>query len=233
MDRLSVAAASRDVGKKGVNRRLRIGGQIPAILYGHGQEPVGLVLQSKEFTQLMKGTGGTNALIDLKVDTSGDAIVVMVKDYQVNFISHKITHVDLFKIDMKKKVLVKVALQAVGKSIGTTKGGLVEMVRREIELRCLPDNIPAKVEVDITELDLGYSLHAKELKLPEGVELPPGEDFAVVSIVAPREEVVAEVAAPVEGAAVAGAEGAAAPAAGAAAAPAADAKADKGKGDKK
>ncbi len=229
MERLSIQAEARDVGRKGLNRRLRSSGKIPAVLYGHGQQPTGLALAGKEFTHLMKGVGGTNALIDLKVASQGDPLVVMVKDYQIDMISHRITHVDLYKIDMKERVTVKVPVHPTGKCFGLTKGGLLEIVRREVELRCLPANIPGSIDVDITDLDVGHSIHARDLKLPEGVELSEDADITVISVVAPREEVVAE-AAPAAEAAVA-AEGA--PAAGAAAAPGAAAPAADAKTAKK
>lgn len=244
MEKLSVTAEQREVGKKGLNRRIRGSGKIPAVLYGHGQQPTGLALHAKEFTHLMKGVGGTNALINLQVtgvvaqDGSGGPLVVMVKDYQTDKISHHITHVDLYKVDLKKKVTVKVPVHLTGKCIGTVHGGLVELICREVELRCLPANIPSKIEVDIEALDVGHSIHASELKLPEGIELSQEGEVAIVSVVAPREEVAAE-AAPVsagggEGAIAPAAEGGATPAAQApaGAAPAAGAKAE-GKGEKK
>jgi large subunit ribosomal protein L25 len=229
MERLKVKAEVRETGKKGVNRRLRGMGLVPAILYGHGEKGRALSVNGKEFTNLMKGVGGTNALIDLELAGGAkEPVVVMLKDFQTDTISHKITHIDLFKINLKEKVTVKIPLHVVGKSIGVGKGGLVEQSRREMEVTCLPDRIPDSIEVDITNLDMGNSIHATELKLPEGVELPQGSDFSVVSIVAPQEEEV--VAAPVEVAAVAGA----APAAGGAAPAAAPAEGKaEGKGEKK
>lgn len=208
MERLKIKADSREVGKKGGNRRLRKAGAIPAILYGKGEKPVALSVNAKEFTSMMKGSAGHNALVDLDIGGKGaGATVVMLKDYQVDVIHHVITHVDLLKIDMKEKIVVKVPIHVTGKAIGITKGGLVELVRREVEVRCLPSHIPAKLDIDITSLDIGHSLHVSDLKLPEGLEAAQSGDLTVVSIVAPREEVVE--AAPV--AAAAPAEGAAAP----------------------
>lgn len=233
MEKIKLKADTREVGKKGANRRLRKDGFIPAILYGKGEKPVALSVGTKEFTHMMKGSAGRNALVELEIGeleiggkNTKDRVVVMLKDYQTDVIRREITHVDLLKINMKEKVLVKVPIHVVGKAIGLQKGGLVELVRREIEVRCLPDGIPEKIDIDITDLDIGHSLHLKDLTLPAGLEAAPtqGQDLTIVSIVAPREEVVeAPVAAvPAEGAA-APAEGAAAAAGGApgAAAPAA------------
>ncbi len=237
MEQVKVKAEVREVGKKALNRKLRREGFIPAILYGKGETPIGLHVHGKEFTLLMKKGSGTNALIDLELGATvngGKAIMVMLKDYQTNLITRKLTHLDFLRINLKEKVAVKVPVRIIGKSIGLEKGGLIEQTRRELEVRCLPTKIPDSIEVDITELDLGHSLHVHDLKLPEGVELPHGADFTIVSIVAPREE---EVAAPVAATEVPATEqkaGEAAPAAGAA-----DAKAEKGEkaekktGDKK
>lgn len=224
MEKIKIKADIREVGKKGLNRRLRRDGFVPAILYGKKENPLGLVIGAKEFTALMKGASGINVLMDLEVAGEKSASVVMLKDYQTDALTHKITHIDLLKIDLKEKVTVKIPLHLTGKSVGATQGGLIEQSRRELEITCLPGNIPDKIDVDITGLDIGNSLHVKDLKLPLGVEIPHGVDFTIVSIVAPKEEEAAPVAAAVEGA-VEGAAAAPAAAAGgtAPAAPAAPA----------
>ena len=233
MEKLKITADVRSTGQKGLNRRLRKSGTIPAVLYGQGGSAEGLSVNAKDFTQKMKGAAGLNALIDLEFSSESKkpTVVVMVKEFQVDSISRAITHIDLLKINMKEKLLVKVPVHLTGKCLGVTKGGLIEQLRRELEVKCLPDSIPSVIEVDITDLDLGHSLHVKELKLPQNVELPSDVDFAIVSIVAPREEEAAPEVAAAEaapGAApVAGAETAAAPTAGA------PAKAAPAKGDKK
>lgn len=218
MERLKIEAQVREAGRKGVARRLRKDGRIPAVLYGRGEKPMNISLPSKEFTHMMKGASGTNALIDLSVQSGSKPhqLVVMVKDYQTDILRHTISHIDLLKIDMTQKIIVKVPIHVTGKSVGVVNGGLLEQVNREIEVKCLPGRIPEKIDVDITPLDIGQNLHTKDLKLPEDVEAVTGEDQTIVSIVAPREEVAAPaveaVAAAVEGAAAAApAEGAAAP----------------------
>lgn len=232
MERLKLSADLRETGKKGVNRRLRKQGAIPAILYGRGEKPVPLAVNLKDFTTKMKGTAGTNVLIDLdfKGRDAKEPLVVMLKDYQTDVIRHVITHIDLMKIDLKEKVLVKIPLHVVGKSVGVIKGGLVELVRRDVEVKCLPGNIPQRLDIDITELDIGHSLHVKDLALPEGVEAAMSEDLTIVSVVAPREEEVAPAAPVAAEAGAAPATGEAAPADTPAAegAPKAEAKGDKG-----
>ena len=213
-----IKAEIREVGRKGVNNRLRKENKIPAILYGQGVEPLSLALPAKEFTHLMKGSSGTNTLFDLELGGSDKNVTVMLKDYQTDTLTKKLTHLDLLRINLSQKISVKIPVHIVGKAIGVTQGGLIEQGRREIEVKCFPNKIPQQIDVDITHLEVGHSLHIHEIKLPEGVEIPHGADFVVVSINLPREEVAA--AASSAEAAVVGAEGAAA----GAAAPAGDAK---------
>ncbi len=209
MEKAKLSAASRDMGRKGPTRRLRKEGMIPAILYGLGENPQGLVVNSKEFSDLMKGSANFNALIDLNLQSQDQKgvkpVVVMIKAYQIDSITRHVTHLDLLRIDLTAKITVKVVIHLTGKAIGITKGGLVEQIVREIEVRCLPGNIPGSIEVDITNLDLGYSLHLKDVPLPEGIEPVTELDVTIVSVVAPREEEVAVAAVPVEGVLVEGA----------------------------
>jgi len=230
MERIKITADAREAGKKGANRRLRKEGAIPAILYGLGEAPLALSVNAKILTNLLKGASGTNALIDLELKGKPGVapVVVLLKDYQLDAIQRTITHVDLLKINMKEKIAVKIPVQLTGKAIGQEKGGLVELSRRELEVKCLPNNIPDKIEVDITNVDIGHSLHVRDLTWPAGIEPAQGGDWTVVSIVAPREEVVA---APVVAEGVV-AEGAAAPAAAEGAA-GGDAKKAEGKTDAK
>lgn len=231
MEKLKLEAQIREVGKKGLNRRLRKDGLVPAILYGRGEATRGLSVNAKDFSKRVK-EAGLNTLIDLEIvgEKKKAPLVVMLKDFQRDTMTHVITHIDLLKINLQEKVTVKIPVQIAGKAVGLTKGGLVEQTRRELEVKCLPSNIPELIEIDISALDIGDSIHINEVKLPEGVEVPHDVDFTIVSIVAPREEEVAPP--PAEAAAALGAEGVpaegAAPAAGATAATPAETKGEKG-----
>lgn len=189
MERLKVNAGLREVGKKGINRRLRREGLIPAILYGQGEKPLTISVQAKEFTTMIK-KAGLNALIELVIegDKKKTPLVVMLKDYQTDPFRQILTHIDLLKINLQEKVTVKIPLKMTGKAVGVTKGGLVEQTRRELEVKCLPGNIPEEIEIDISALDMGDSLHLKDIHLPEGVESVVEAESVLVSIVAPKEE---------------------------------------------
>lgn len=225
MERLKLHAISREVGRKSHLSRLREEGKIPAILYGQSLDPLPLAVGGKELVQHIK-TKGLNVLMELDLEgkKSAKPLVVMVKDFQTDVLSHAIIHLDLLTVDLTEKVTVSIPIRVFGKPVGVTNGGLIEQSRRELEVQCLPDRIPNEIEVDITALDIGDSIHVNELKLPEGVAAPHEANFTIVAVIAPRAEEPspeAAAAAPVEGAAAAPAEGAAAaPAEGAAAAPA-------------
>ncbi len=219
MERQSIKADSREAFSKGGLHSLRLQGKIPAILYGQNLKPVPLSVDSKGLIEVVR-KGGMNALIDLQLEGNKEKspLVVMIKEMQTDVLSRRILHLDLLKVDMKEKVTVQVPIRLTGKPVGVEKGGLVEQSRRELEVKCLPGNIPEAIEVDIAALDVGNSIHVNDLKFPEGVELPHEANFVIVAVVIPKEEKPAEEAAPAEAVAAApaaGAEGAAAPAEGA------------------
>ena len=169
MERIRLSAEGREVGRKGMLREARRGGRVPAILYGRGSDPQPITLQEKELTHVLKGAG-MNALIDLEVKDRKEKtpLVVMVKELQRNVLSRQITHVDLLKVDMKEKVTVAVAVRLTGKAVGVTKGGLIDQPARELEIRCLPTAIPEGIEGGSSALDIGDSIHLKDLKFPAG-----------------------------------------------------------------
>lgn len=217
MERTKLAAETREIGKRAVLQQLRKVGRIPAILYGRGFDPLALSVNAKELTQVVRA-GGINALIDLNLanDKKQEPLVVLIKEMQTEVVTHQILHLDLLKVDMKEKVTVTVPVRLIGKAVGVTKGGLIDQPRREVEVKCLPTNIPEFFEVDITPLDIGDNIHVKDLKLPKGVEVSQETNFTIISIVAPRKEEPAPEAAAAAAApegAPAAAEGAPAPAA--------------------
>ncbi|MBI1909224.1 MAG: 50S ribosomal protein L25 [Deltaproteobacteria bacterium] len=225
MEQLHLQAFEREKVGKSEARRLRVKGLVPAVLYGKGINPRSLSLKGEELDKILSTSAGMNALITLNVEGDKDApprgdspkvakkgvLVVMLKDYQADIISRQLTHVDLLKVDLKEKITVMIPVHLTGKSQGVVKGGLIEQAKRELEVKCLPTNIPNHIEVDITPLDIGDSIHIDQIQLPEGVEAIRETNFTIVAIVAPAAEEVAPT--PAEGAVPA--EGAAAPAEGA------------------
>jgi large subunit ribosomal protein L25 len=204
---------------KGMGRRLRAGGRIPAILYGRGRESVPISLDPRLLEKLLATSdAGMNTLIDLAVAGRSDLAgrVVLVKELQRHPVRGSLLHADFYEVDLTKTIEVSVPIHVVGTAAGVAlDGGILDQALRELEIECLPRAIPDQIDVDVSALMIGQSIHVRELALPEGVKLLSDPDLSVVSVVAPAAEIVPEVAAAevvpeVEGEAPAeGAEGAA------------------------
>jgi len=217
MSETALVVESRASTGKGVARKLRAAGRIPAVLYGQGKESVPLTIDPRALEKVLR-SGGANTLLDLTVEGRPElgSPVALVKELQRHPIRGTIVHADLYQVDLTRTVEVEVPVHLVGKAKGLDFGGILEHSLREVALECLPRSIPAAIEVDITNMELGDVIHVRDLVLPAGVSLLTDPDLGVVHVALPAAE---------ETPAVAAAEGAAAAAtgeaAGAAAAPAA------------
>ncbi len=222
---LNLEANSRDAGKH-FARSLRKTKLIPAVVYGPKTKPVNLCISENDAVKYAKH-GFENSIFTLtSKDSTLNGLKVLRKSIDIHPVSRRPVHMDFFAPDMTQTVRVNVEIRLSGKAIGTTEGGLVSQVRRDVEIECLPLEIPEFFELDISDLALNASMHISDLKIPEGSKLitNSGETVATCAIVA--EEVFAAPAAatPAEGdAAAAAAAPGAAPAAPGAAAPAAGA----------
>jgi large subunit ribosomal protein L25 len=254
MTRIELPATLRKSAGKGSARRLRAKNLIPAVLYGpHTEKPLNIAVDPEALKEAISTPHKLNTLLTLKLEDGAERLV-MIKDYQTEIVSHDLMHADFLDVRLDEKVRVKVPLIFAGMPAGVKEGGILQTMRRELELMALPTAIPEKIEVDVSHLKIGGSLHVKDVQFPSGVTPKFTTNFAIAAVVAPeKEEVAAPVAAAVEGAAAVpgaapaapgaapGAPGAAPAAAGAAApaaagagakAPAAGAKAP-GKEEKK
>ena len=226
----SVAAEPRDRAGKGAARESRRNGRVPAVIYGDKKEPTLISLDPKEIDRHIHKKTFYATLLD--VDLKGTKHRVLPRDVQFDPVTDRTLHVDFQRIgkDTKVHVNVPVVVRNEAASPGIKRGGVLNIVRHEIEFICSPDAIPQSVEVDLTGLEIGGSIHINSVKLPENAQLAVRErDFTVVSIGAPTglkaeqqeaaEKAAAAAAAPVAAAPAAGAPaaGGAAPAAGAAA----------------
>lgn len=213
-------AEVREQTGKGVARRLRMKGRVPAILYGRGIQSVALAVEPRALYRSLDPKRGFNTLLTLRVRTNGSTQdrTVLIKDRQIHPLSRDLVHVDFIEVQKDQKVNVRVPLVLNGRPKGVELGGVLHQVFRFLDVRCLPDAIPDKIEADVSHLGLGHAIHVRDVKYPVGVE--PAQDalatLATVSI--EKEEAAKEEAVPAEGAVAA--EGAA-PAEGAAAAAAA------------
>jgi large subunit ribosomal protein L25 len=195
LEQIDLKAQVRKMTGKGPARTLRREGRIPAVLYGPKTDSMMLSIDFKEFEQIVKKVNVGSVLLNLQIQ-NGETLTrpAMIKELQTNPVSGAFVHVDFYEIDMLRKINVSVPVVTRGKSVGVEEGGMLQIVRREIELFCLPTAIPESIEVDISDLTIGDSIHIREIALPGDVELPEDIDFTVITVLAPKveEEVVEE-----------------------------------------
>ena len=208
----SFVARPRVPGKKGAARKLRASGWIPAVAYGPSVEPVNLAVDPKTFLNARLDHGVAH-IYEVAVE-GGDTFKAIIKRVQRDAVSRELTHIDLYAVDMSKEIRIDVRIDLVGKPMGLINGGILQQILRRIEVQCLPGNIPSSIEVDVTDLDIGDTLHMSDLTLPQGVKATAARDEAVAIMAEPEkvEEPTAEGAIEGEAAAAEGAapEGAAA-----------------------
>lgn len=222
MKTIELTLQSRTAAGKSASRRARREGTIPAVVYGNDVKPQSVAIGAVELKKL-SATIGQNVLINLKVDGELNGKTVRVRDFQVDPLKHTLIHTDFITVDMNKPIEVEVEVELVGKPAGLIKGGILTHGRREITIRCLPKEIPEKIEADVSGLDLNEALHVADVKLPGNIKAVYRENYTLATVHAPAAEVVttpAAEAAPAEGAAAAPAAAGAKGAPGAAAAPA-------------
>jgi large subunit ribosomal protein L25 len=241
-----LSAKPRSEKGKGPARRLRAAGLIPAVVYGQKREPTHIAVDPAAIEKALATPHKLNTLITLQLD--GVEKQVLFREYEADPVTRKLLHADFLEVQQGKPVRVEVPIVTTGKAEGVIAGGILTVSAHDIVVEALPDRIPIQIEVDVTPLKIGGSIHIADVKVPQGVKIKYATNFTVAVVTAPeKEEVVAPVAVaavpgavPAEGAPAA-AGGAAAPAAGApapaapgakGAAPAAPAKAD-AKGGKK
>jgi len=210
MSENALAVEVREGRGKGVARKLRVAKRIPAVLYGRGKPSIAVSLDPLVLEKLLRaGSAGLNTLIDLAVVGRADLAgrVVIVKELQREPIRGALLHADLYEVDLTQTIEVSIPIHVVGIPIGVSlNGGILAAALREVEIACLPRAIPGAIEVDVSNLEIGESIHVRDLVVPEGVTVLSDADLSVVSVVLPAAEeapAVAEV--PAEGEAVAAA----------------------------
>ncbi len=221
MGEFALGVELRDGRGKGVARKLRAAGRIPAICYRRNAESVAVSLDPKELDGLIrKASSGINTFIDLKVAGGGDfdGRQVLIKELQRDPISGAFLHADLYAVDLQQKIHISVPIHITGTAIGVSLGGgILDHATRELDVECLPNAIPEEFPVDVSGLEIGDSIHVRDIAVLEGVEILNDPDVSIVSVVAPA--VVEEEAPAEEEEGVEGVEGEAAPEGEAAAAP--------------
>ena len=190
MEQLELKATVRKATGNGPARVLRQAGEIPAVLYGRKTEPMSLSVNIRDLEYLTRKGNISQLLFDILIENGKTQTKkVMIKELQTHPVTRDFLHVDFYEIDMQRKVTVGVPVVTTGKSVGVERGGILQIVRRELEVLCLPGNIPSEITIDITDLDIGDSVHVDEIPLASDVELEDTDvNFTILTVVAPRVE---------------------------------------------
>lgn len=200
MRTVTLKAAVREATGKGVARKLRAAGRIPAVIYGPGREPRSLSLDAHEVAHLFSSISVENTLVDLEIDGNGKSEKVrsLVREVQVHPFRPQILHVDFYAVEAAQVIEVEVPVRLVGTAVGVKAGGgILEHILHEIEVQCRPDQIPEFIEVDVSALDIGDSLHVSDLQVPN-VRILEDPEATVCTVAPPVVAAVEAVAAPVE-----------------------------------
>lgn len=195
MTDLIIEVVPRETRGKNKNRQLRAAGQVPAVVYGAGKDTVNIQMDEKKLIDLMRATADHNPLFLLKMAGTTKSRHAMIQDMDVDPISRKVRHVDFIRVLMDENVKVMVQVELEGEPVGVkTEGGVLDFITREVEVECLPANIPGHLSIDISDLHTGQHLEAKDITIPEGIVLTDDPNRVIVSLSTAKviEEVVEE-----------------------------------------
>ncbi|MBW2617231.1 MAG: 50S ribosomal protein L25, partial [Deltaproteobacteria bacterium] len=194
MTRPVLAAYLRKSTGKEAARKLRRNNQVPAIFYGPGTENVMLALDYLELERLLRQAGGENIIVDLQVksDSGTESKKAMLKDLQIDPVQDTYIHADFYEISMDKEITVAVPIQLINTPVGVTNGGVLQHIRRELTITCLPDKLINVFDMDVSGLDIGDSIHIRDIELPEGITTAEEGHLTVAVMAAPTVEEEAE-----------------------------------------
>lgn len=188
MEKIQLKTRTRTTKGNGPARAMRREGRLPAVLYGPNTEPVMLSVDIHDLEIALKQGNIGRAIVDLDIDEGKSTKSAMVKELQTHPVSQAILHMDLYEISMDRKIRVNVPVMTTGKSKGVELGGMLQIIRRELEVYCLPNEIPEAITLDITELDMGDSIHVEDIQLEGNLEIPHEVNFTVLTVVSPKVE---------------------------------------------
>ena len=185
--RLTIKGEKRELFGKNASRRLRREGKVPAVLYGGGMTNTHLVLHKKDIFGILRSESGENTIFKTAFDS--DSLDTMIKEVQIDPVRDEILHIDLIQIAMDKAVKVSVPVDVKGEAVGVkAEGGFVDLVMREVEIECLPHDIPENIDIDISHLHLHQSIKVDDMSPPPGVKIVSDPHAVVVLIEAPTKE---------------------------------------------
>lgn len=190
MELIELKTNIRTTVGNGPARRLRQTGQVPAVLYGPKTESVLLSVNKSDLDLVLKKGRSSQIILNLVIQNNGETYTrpAMIKELQVHPVSRNYLHIDFYEIDMDRKITVGVRVVTTGKSVGVERGGILQIIRRELEVECLPFEVPESIVIDITDLDMGDSVHVKDISLDGDVEFLGESNLTVVTILTPKLE---------------------------------------------
>jgi large subunit ribosomal protein L25 len=174
----------------GPARRLRMSGQVPAVVYGPKTEPVLLSVNKSDLEQLFKKGGIGQVVLNLVIQKNGETLTMpaMIKELQTHPVSRNFIHIDFYEIKMDQKITAKIPVVTTGIAKGVELGGILQIIRRELEVECLPLEVPESIEIDISDLDIGDSIHVEKIRLEGEIEFLEDDNYTVVTVLAPKLE---------------------------------------------
>lgn len=182
MEQIVLNGITRTTSGKGQARALRRSGRIPAVVYGHS-EPISFSVEAREFHKEFH-TVSESQLITLKLEK--DERTVLIKDYSEDITNGEILHIDFFEVEAGKKLNTRIAVELIGSPVGVREGGILEHTLYEVDIECLPKDIPEHLTVDVSHLNQGDSIHISDISVPEDVVILNSEDQTVASVTTPR-----------------------------------------------
>jgi large subunit ribosomal protein L25 len=195
MATVSLAATPRSTVGKGHARKLRQTGEVPAVIYGHSREPQSLAINTRDVEKLLAQIAGTSTVVELTIE--GKLLRTLIREIQRHPFKRQVLHVDFQELVAGEKVTLSVPIRFHGTAAGVREGGgILEEVLHQVHLRVDPMSIPDHIDVDVSPLTIGHSIHIRELTLPEGAEVMDDEDATVCLVSAPRAVVEDAAAAP-------------------------------------
>lgn len=194
MEQMQLTSSVRTATGKGVARKLRQGGLVPAVVYGGAHGNIGLSVSSHDLRQIIAKGGGETSLIDLEVKNGDDAqiVPVILKEFQIDPVKRTLVHADFMEVTMGQAIEIRVPLEFTGEAPGVKTGGTLEFITRELIIECLPSKMLNHIDVDISSLDINDSLSVEDISLDDDYKVLTPLDSVVVTVAAPRAEEVEE-----------------------------------------
>ncbi|GMT47957.1 MAG: 50S ribosomal protein L25 [bacterium] len=190
MERITLSAEHRTEAGKGIARSLRRQGYMPAVIYRAGKSTP-IKLKKQDIVNFLNSTMGEQVMVNLRF-SDGNLRLALLKDYQVDPVKGELLHTDFYEVSLKERVRVTVSIVLTGEPVGVKKeGGILQQAHSEVEVECLPDVIPSHLEIDVSGLKVGHSLHVSDLFLQEGIKVFDSPEEVIATVIAPTMEVEA------------------------------------------